>query len=128
MKSGISKTLGHALGLSSSMLYYQLLIIGLSLLILGEKKPDNIVKKYVTPDQINYAQQISNSFSYDRALIWILNREQVITNCHRKHDFISFFSENFSAFIHVYLLSKCVENCQLRGLPPETFNKRPEIS
>ena len=40
----------------------------------------------MTPDQIKYAQQIPNSFSYDRALIWILNSEQVITNCHRKHD------------------------------------------
>ena len=50
------------------MLYYQLLIIGLGLLILGEKKPDSIVKKYVTPDQIKYAQQIPNSFSYDKSI------------------------------------------------------------
>ena len=53
---------------------------------LRRKKPDNIVKKYVTPDQINYAQQIPNSFSYDRALIWILNSGQINTNCNRKHD------------------------------------------
>ena len=36
-----------------------------------------VVKKYVTPDQINYAQQIPNSFSYDRAFIWILNSGQI---------------------------------------------------
>ena len=51
---------------------------------LRRKKPDSIVKKYVTPDQIKYAQQIPNSFSYDRALIWILNSGKIITNCHRK--------------------------------------------